>query len=199
MDLGIFTIDSWAFTWIILPLLIILARIADQSIGTLRLIFISKGYKTLAPVLGFFEVIIWLLAVSQILRHLDNVLTYIAYGLGFALGNYIGILIEQKLSLGNVIIRIIPKFDTTELVNQLREHNVGLTTVDAMGSRGPVKVIFSIIKRRDIDQVISIVHDYSPNAFYTIEEVKAVHEGIMPSDKRRSIIRPLWGDTKKSK
>ncbi len=199
MDLGLLNTDSWVFTWVILPLLIIIARIADQSIGTLRLIFISKGYKTLAPVLGFFEVIIWLLAVSQILRHLDNALTYIAYGLGFALGNYIGIMIEQKLSLGNVIIRIIPKFDTTELVNQLREHNVGLTTVDAMGSRGPVKVIFSIIKRRDIDQVISIIHDYSPNAFYTIEEVKAVHEGIMSSANGRSIIGSFWGGTKKSK
>ena len=101
--------DSWSFQWIILPLLIFLARITDQTIGTLRLIFLSKGYKFIAPFLGFFEVIIWLLAVSQIMKHLDNVMCYVAYGSGFAMGNFIGMAIEQKLSLGSVIIRLILK------------------------------------------------------------------------------------------
>ncbi|MDP2423827.1 MAG: DUF2179 domain-containing protein [Bacteroidales bacterium] len=199
MDISAITVDSWIFTWVILPLLIIIARIADQTIGTLRLIFLSKGYKRLAPVLGFFEVIIWLLVVTQILRHLDNALTYIAYGLGFALGNYIGIVIEQKLSLGNVIIRIIPKVDTTDLLNYFREQNIGLTTVDAMGSRGPVKVIFSIIKRHDIERVVSIIHRFNPNSFYTIEDVKSVHEGIMSPGSRRSVFYSFWSGTKKSK
>ena len=72
--------DSDFFTWIILPFLIFLSRIADQSIGSMRLIFLAKGFKFIAPMLGFFEVIIWLIAVSQIMKHLDNVLCYIAYG-----------------------------------------------------------------------------------------------------------------------
>jgi len=87
---------SWTFQWIILPLLIFLARITDQTIGTLRLIFLSKGYRLIAPLLGFFEVIIWLVAVSQIMKHLDNVMSYVAYGAGFAMGNYIGMTIERK-------------------------------------------------------------------------------------------------------
>lgn len=186
MELSFLQSESWLFTWVILPLLIVLARIADQTIGTLRVIFLSKGYRLLAPALGFFEVIIWLLAVTQILQHLDNWLTYIAYGLGFALGNYMGLILEQKISLGTVIVRIIPKFDTTELVNYLIAQNFGITTVDAMGSRGPVKVIFSIVKRKDIDRVVEIIHKLNPNAFYTIEEVKSVHEGIMHSEGRKS-------------
>ena len=100
------------FTWVILPLLIFLARILDVSIGTMRLIFVSKGMKYLAPILGFFEVIIWLLAISQIMQHLDNVLCYVAYGLGFAMGNYLGIVLEEKMSIGTVLIRVIPQKET---------------------------------------------------------------------------------------
>ena len=199
MDISLLTNDSWVFSWIILPLLIIVARIADQTIGTLRLIFLSKGFRILAPVLGFFEVIIWLLAVSQILQHLDNWFTYIAYGLGFALGNYVGIVLEQRISLGNVIIRIIPKLDTTELINYLKEHNFGVTSVSAEGSRGPVKVIFSIIKRRDIDHFVAIIKKFNPNAFYTIEDVKAVHEGVIRHTPSRSVFQSIGFYTKKSK
>jgi len=199
MELSFLTTDSWLFSWVILPILIILARIADQTIGTLRLIFLSKGYRLIAPVLGFFEVIIWLLAVSQIFQHLDNWFTYIAYGLGFAIGNYIGIVVEQKISLGNVIVRIVPKYDTTELINYLREHNFGVTSVPAEGSRGPVKVIFSIIKRRDIEDFVTIIKRFNPNAFYTIEDVRAVHEGVIHNTPSRSVFQSFGFHTKKAK
>ena len=82
---------TWIFTWVLLPILIFFARILDQSIGTMRLIFLSKGMKHIAPFLGFFEVIIWLLAIGQIMQHLDNWVCYVAYGAGFAMGNFIGI------------------------------------------------------------------------------------------------------------
>lgn len=199
MEISFLTTDSWLFSWVILPILIILARIADQTIGTLRLIFLSKGYRLIAPVLGFFEVIIWLLAVSQIFQHLDNWFTYIAYGLGFAIGNYIGIVVEQKISLGNVIVRIVPKYDTTELINYLREHNFGVTSVPAEGSRGPVKVIFSIIKRRDIENFVTIIKRFNPNAFYTIEDVRAVHEGVIHNAPSRSVFQSFGFHTKKAK
>ena len=122
--------DSALFSWVILPLLIFFARILDQSIGTMRLIFISKGLKYIAPFLGFFEVIIWLLAVGQIMQHLDNWLSYIAYGAGFAMGNFIGIKLEERLSLGTVIIRVILTKEAPELVTSLTDQNFGLTLVD---------------------------------------------------------------------
>ncbi|NTV83691.1 MAG: hypothetical protein HGA23_05250, partial [Bacteroidales bacterium] len=121
----VFLTDSPLFTWVILPLLIFFARILDVSIGTLRLIFVSKGYKFYAPMLGFFEVIIWLLAIGQIMQHLDNFLCYVAYGLGFATGNYLGIYLDEKMSLGTVLIRVVPKMDTTNLINRLREESFG--------------------------------------------------------------------------
>ena len=170
--------DSFWWTWIILPFLIFCSRILDQSIGTLRVIFVSKGLKKIAPFLGFFEVIIWLLAVAQVMKHLNNPMSYIAYGAGFATGNYVGILIEEKLSLGTVLIRIVPKKDTSQLIKYLRDQDFGVTVVDAEGAMGSkVKILFTIIKRKNIFKVISAINEYSSNAFYTIEEIKTVKEG----------------------
>ncbi len=173
----IFDYDSVWWTWVILPLLIFFSRILDQSIGTLRVIFVSKGMKNLAPFFGFFEVIIWLLAVAQVMKHLNNPMSYLAYGTGFALGNYIGILIEEKLSLGTLLVRIIPKKDTTLLIAHLREQGFGVTVADAEGAKGQVKIIFTIIKRKYVGKVIEAINQYNPNAFYTLEEVKTVKDG----------------------
>ena len=200
MDISaLFNTDSQLFSWVILPLLIFLARISDQTIGTMRLIFLSKGQKFLAPFLGFFEVIIWLLAVGQIMKHLDNVLAYVAYGGGFAMGNYIGMVIEEKLSIGNVLIRIIPKKDTKELINYLRENDFGVTSVNAEGSKGKVDIVFTIIKRKDIAHVVSIINTFNPNAFYTIEDVKAINEGIFKHTRKATIFDNFSFKLKKNK
>lgn len=200
MDLsGLFVQDSPLFTWVILPLLIFLARISDQTIGTLRLIFLSKGQKGLAPFLGFFEVIIWLLAVGQIMKHLDNVLCYVAYGGGFAMGNYIGMVLEEKLSIGNVLVRIIPRKDTSELIAYLRQQNYGVTSVEAEGAMGKVNIVFSIIKRKDVEHVVSIINQFNPNAFYTIEDVKAINEGIFKRKREGTLFDSLSYKLKKNK
>jgi uncharacterized protein YebE (UPF0316 family) len=180
-------------------LLIFFSRIADQSIGTLRLIFVSKGYKYLAPFLGFFEVIIWLIAVGQIFKQLDNFLYYIAYGAGFAAGNFVGIILEERISLGTVVVRIIPKLDTTELINYLRSQNYGLTIMDAEGSRGKVKVILSIIPRKQIGDFVSIINKYNPRAFYSIEEIKSVSYGVFKKKERNSIFFGLAAGARKGK
>ncbi len=164
-------------TWVIIPLLIFLARITDVSIGTMRLIFVSKGYKYIAPVLGFFEIIIWLLAITQIMQHLDNWLCYLAYGLGFAAGNFIGILLEEKLSIGNVLIRVFPKKDTTILIEDLRDRGFGISVIEIQGKGGRKKMILSLVARKSINEFISTVLKHNPNAFYSVEDVKAVNDG----------------------
>jgi uncharacterized protein YebE (UPF0316 family) len=192
--------DSSLFTWVILPLLIFFARIMDVSIGTLRLIFVSKGYKFYAPLLGFFEVIVWLLAIGQIMQHLDNFLCYIAYGFGFATGNYLGIILEEKMSLGTVLIRVVPKVDTTNLINQLRENSFGASLVDIEGMTGKLKMIFMIVKRKDLKEAMGIIQEHNPQSFVTIEDVKTAKEGYFRIS-RKKMFSPvdLFNDIRKGK
>jgi uncharacterized protein YebE (UPF0316 family) len=199
METAFFT-DLPVFTWVILPLLIFFARIMDVSIGTLRLIFVSKGYKFYAPMLGFFEVIIWLLAIGQIMQHLDNFLCYIAYGLGFATGNYLGIYLEEKMSLGTVLIRVVAKTDTADLINRLRGERFGASLVDIEGMTGKQKMIFTIIKRIDLKDVLGIIQENDPLAFVTIEDVKTAREGFFRMS-RKKIFSPaaLLNDVRKGK
>lgn len=174
--------DSDIFKWVVVPLLIILARVADQSIGTLRIVYLGKGYKFLAPIIGFFEVLIWLIAVRQIFQHLDNYVYFIAYSLGFALGNYIGLKLEEKISLGLVVIRVFPRKNLNEIISELQKNHFGLTVIEGLGIRGPVKIIFSILPRKKINEFISIINEYDTEAFYTIEEVKSASHGTFPHE-----------------
>ncbi len=175
------------FSLVLVPLLIFLARIVDVTIGTLRIIFVSRGMKYLAAFLGFFEVLVWLLAISQVMQNLTNWVTYVAYGLGFATGNFVDILIEERLAMGNLIIRVITRKDATELVRFLWTLGYGVTSVDAMGEGGPVKVIFSIVKRKKLGQIIEVIKRFNPNAFYTIEDVRFVNETFFPAMNRRPL------------
>ena len=167
-------------TWVILPLLIFSARIIDVSLGTIRVIFIAKGMRVLAPLLGFFEILIWLVAIGQILQNLTHWVNYIAYASGFAMGNYVGMLIENRLALGSVILRVITKQHSEELAQALNEKNYGVTSVDAMGRYGPVQVMFMLLARHDVADVVDIIHQHSPKAFYSIEDVRYVTEGVFP-------------------
>jgi len=194
--LNIINTDSTLFSWVILPLLICLARICDQSIGTMRMIFVSKGMKIIAPFLAFFESLIWLIAVSQILKHIDNWVTFVAYGLGFALGNYIGIILEEKLSLGNVIVRIFPKTNHTQLINYMISNDLGYSMIDAEGRKGGLKIIFSIVGRKDLKDFLPKINELSPDSFYTIEEVKSVKKGIFKPVNRKMNILKSFGPKK---
>ena len=176
------------FEWVILPVLIFCARICDVSLGTIRVIFITKGVRYLAPLIGFFEVIIWLLAIGQVMNNLTNVASYIAYGGGFAMGTFIGMLIEEKISLGLTSVRIITKEEPSQLVNYLRSQNYGVTTVDGEGATGQVKMVFSIIRRQDLPDVVEVIKKLHPGAFYSIEDVKSVSEGVFPEERRRFFI-----------
>jgi len=188
---GLDTIDlisfynSDLFKWMILPVLIFLARMTDVSLGTLRIIFVSHGLKYIAPLVGFVEINIWLLAIGQIMQNLNNMVTSLAYAGGFATGAFVGMLIEEKLSIGMVMVRIICKHDTTELVKSLREANYGVTTHDAEGINGPVKIIFAVIRREDLHEVLARIHKIHPHAFYAVEDIRSVGEAMFPYQRHR--------------
>jgi len=180
-------LEIWWFAYLVLPVLIFLARILDVSLGTIRILFIARGIQTLAAVLGFFEVFIWLFVISGIMKNLSSPFYFIFYAGGFAAGNYVGIAIERHLYVGKVALRIITRENADALLAHFRQKGLGVTSVDAMGSQGPVKILFSIIERRDLNQAVEEIKRFNPKAFYSIEDVKKVSEGTFPlTASRRS-------------
>jgi uncharacterized protein YebE (UPF0316 family) len=175
--------DSPFYGWAILPFLIFLARVLDVSMGTVRVIFVSRGFKYLAPLIGFVEVLVWLLAIGQIMKNLSNPICYIAYASGFAMGNFVGMLIAERLSLGVVLIRVITNKDAQPLVSAFQTADYRVTCVDGQGSFGPVKIVFTILPRRQTRQVVNIIKKMNPDAFYTIEDVDFVKKGGLPVNR----------------
>ena len=159
-----------------IPIFIFLARILDVSLGTLRIMFVSKGLRGKATVLGFIEVLIWIIIVAQIFQNLDNWLNYIAYAGGFATGTFIGMYIEEHMKMGIQIFRIIVGREREELIEALKENNFRVTSLDGQGKYGPVKVIFTVAKRKRWQQLANIVNQFAPNAFYSVEDVKHVSQ-----------------------
>ena len=181
-------LQSGIFNWIIMPILIILSRVFDVSLGTLRVIFTAKGYKNLAPFIGFFEVLIWIVVVRQIFTDVTNPLWFVAYAAGFGFGTYIGIIISEKLSLGEVLVRIITEKETDKLINKLKKNKFGVTTIDSHGKHSKGKIIFSVIKTTDIETMIKIIKEENPKAFYTIEDIKKVNEGqFRPNQNHKNL------------
>ena len=191
-------INPEIYAWVILPLLIFLARILDVSMETIRVVFISRGIRLYATVIAFVEIVIWLLAVEVVMRDLSNIGNFLAFAFGFAAGTYIGLLVEERLSIGMVIIRIITTGEPVDaIVSYLRSEDHGVTTLDAKGSRGDVTMIISLVKRRDVSRIIDHITIWNPRAFFSIEDVKNVHEGIFRQrdagsfpQRLRALLRP---------
>lgn len=182
-----FGVSTEVLNYVILPLMIFFARICDVSISTIRIIFVMGGNKTFAPILGFFEALIWLLAIGQIFNNIDNIWSYFAYAAGFATGTYVGMYIEEKLALGRVVVRLITREPVYSLITFLHDHDYRYSILDAEGRTGKVNVVFTVVKREKLKHLISGINQYHPKAFFTIEGVKRVSEEILMKETPKSI------------
>jgi uncharacterized protein YebE (UPF0316 family) len=184
--------ELW-FDYIILPLLILLARIVDVSLDTIRVIMVAKGYRRLAPFIGFFQVLIWVITITRIMANLDNWFTYFGYAGGFALGTYTGMRIEEKLALGYELVRVVTRADASQLIGTLREEGYPVTTVSGQGKEGEVGILFIVLKRKSIHRVVELIKQFNPKAFYTIEDMRFVSNGaaiLRTENTRRTRFRP---------
>jgi len=168
------------YTWVILPSIVFIARMTDVTLGTLRIIFLSRGRKFIAPLLGFIEVFIWITVVSHVLKGDLNFAAYIGYAGGFAFGNYVGMRIEEKLAIGTLVIRVILTKKGKTLVKKLRDSGYGATYVNGMGADGPIVLIYTVVMRRELKKVTDIINGVSPKAFFTVEELRSAQQGIFP-------------------
>lgn len=145
-------------------------RIADVSLGTLRIVMLVRGRSTIAGVLAFFESIVWLLAAGQVLTNLDNPLQFIAYAAGYAAGTMSGSTVERWLALGNAMVRIIAPIDSPSVADALRERGYYVTVLNASGRDGDVRISFSVVPRKRLPETIRLVHEINDQAFVTFEE-----------------------------
>lgn len=167
-------------TWVLLPLLIFASRIVDVTLGTLRIIFTSRGQRNIAPVLGFVEILIWIIIVSEVIGNVQSLPAYIGYAAGFASGTYVGMLIEDRMAMGTLVLRVILAEGADELAAALRLAGFGVTSVDGEGAQGPVKLLYTVVQRKNMPVVSSIIRAVSPGAFYAVEEARSAEMGIFP-------------------
>ena len=164
------------YPYLLVPL-IFFARVADVSLGTFRTIVIFRGHKFLASFIGFFEIIIWLVAAAQVLTNLDQWYLALAYASGFAVGNYVGISIESRFAIGNELIRCI-SFNRDVLAGKLRKEGFKVVSFDGdMGEAYPVELLLIIEKRRNVSSLIRLIKELDQTAVYSVSDVKSVYEG----------------------
>jgi uncharacterized protein YebE (UPF0316 family) len=170
-----------AIPWYLFPFVICAARICDVSIGTIRTVAVVRGRVLHASVLGFFEVGIWVLAISGVMSRLDNPLNVLGYALGFALGNATGIAIERRLALGNVALRIITRTRPADMAAALRERGLRVTEFDGQGRDGPVSLLYTMMDRADAGAASEIAEGIDPDCFIVLDDPRGANRSMVPT------------------
>ena len=165
------------YPWL-LPIIIFVGRICDVTLGTLRIIFVSKGERKKAPIVGFFEVFIWIVIISQIISRANDLLSYFAYAAGYAAGNYIGILVETKIAFGFQLFKVYTKRDAHTLVQQLNAEGFGSTFIKGEGAVSEVNIVEIVVSRKGVNRVSKIIDTFDSDAFYLIEDIRSKQKGI---------------------
>ncbi len=167
------------------PLFIFFMRIGDVSLATVRMLLIMRNARIWAPVIGFFEVLLWVVAAGVAIQHLDSPLHVLGYAGGFAAGNLVGLLLEERLAFGFASVQVIAPTQGPELAEALRAFGHGVTQIPGRGREGPVEMILSVIKRRDLRVVSALVNDLAPGSFLSVEEPTVIQRGWLFPKRRK--------------
>lgn len=161
---------------------IFIARVVDMSLDVFRLLMLTRGYALPAAVLGFFEVAVFVLALGTVLYGgLNDPIKVVAYAGGFATGNLIGALIEEKMAFGYVVVQVFPaRSICNELIIQLREKNYGVTRIAGEGRFGPRDILVVTTKRKNLPYIIKTIDQVAPETFFSISDIRSIHGGVFP-------------------
>lgn len=165
-------------------LLIFLARLTDVSLATVRMIMVVRGKRIIAACIGFVEATIYILAVSKVLSAMKNPLNILAYALGFATGNYVGIFLEEKMALGSIIVQVISEHEVEELVEKLRDNGFGVTVVEGCGRKGVRHLLNVTLQRKKLPELYSVIDTHDKKAFVTVTDARATRGGYFSSIKK---------------
>lgn len=172
------------YPWL-LPIMIFFGRICDVTLGTLRIIFVSKGERYKAPIVGFFEVFIWVVIISQIFSHANSIVAYISYAAGYAAGNYVGILVENRIAFGYQLLRAYTKKQGSELIKLLNKKNIGATFVRGEGAISEVHIVEIVIDRKSLNEAVNVISEFDKDVFYLVEDIRYKKKGIFAPNNRK--------------
>ena len=150
-------------------LIIFSLRLADQSLGTMRALLVSKNKPIYAALIGLVESAIWIVAISQVIKDIDDPVLIGAYAAGFAAGTILGTYIERIVGVGNIIVRVFCPANSPSVAETLRENGHGVTVIDGEGKDGPVKIYLCVIPRRKLKSVLGMIEEINPNAYITTD------------------------------
>lgn len=161
------------------------SRIFDVSLGTLRIIFLTRGRSKLAACVGFVEVMLYVVALSMVIGNLDRPFNIVIYGLGFAVGNYVGSLIEEKVAVGYVTVQVVTMQSNGDLESGLREEGYGVTAMECYGRDGPHRILHILMKRRNLPQLLKSLRSLDSQAFISIMDTRKIMGGYFARMKAK--------------
>jgi len=153
-------------------------RVLDMTLDTLRVLFVMRGRKKIAWMLGFFQSAIFVTAISTVLSNLDNPLNIIGYAAGFATGNVVGMAIEERLAVGHISVNIISSRLGSAIAEHLRNNGYAVTEIPARGKDGMVTMLNVLVLRKNVDKARQLANEIDEEAFITIEDVRPVRRGF---------------------
>lgn len=157
---------------------IFFARVLDMSLATTRTLLVVKGRKLEAASIGFVEAIVYVLALQKVFQTLDNPISLVIYGLGFSVGNIVGIYIEEKMAMGFLTVQVITLVEPLELTNKLREEGFGVTVISGEGRLGVRFILQIVLRRKSLYKLQKLVDGWDPAAFVTVFDARTIKGGI---------------------
>lgn len=159
-------------------LFIFSARICDVSLATVRMLMVMRGQRLYAALIGFFEVIVYIVALGKIFANLNNPLNLIFYAAGFATGTVVGSLIEEKLAVGTLTVQVITMNAPLELTEKLRKDGYGVTVIEGQGREGTRYILQIILQRKHVHELRKLIDEWDKCAFWTIFDARSTRGGI---------------------
>jgi uncharacterized protein YebE (UPF0316 family) len=161
------------------------ARIVDVSLGTFRTLMVVRGYRALAAAIGFFEILIWIVAISSVITNLDTWYLIVAYAGGYATGNFVGMLLEARIAIGSELVRAISLRSDGHLAQALQSSGWDAVAIPGSGpGREPVEIVLVVEPRRRIRQLLAAIREIDPDAVYTTSDIRSVHDSGRGKNQR---------------
>lgn len=167
------------------PVLIFGLRVVDVTLATLRMLLTMRDQRVVVPVIGFFEALIWVVAIATAIQNLQSPWHVLGYAGGFAAGTVVGLWVEGKLAMGLATIRVISRAEGEQIANALRAEGFGVTEFDGYGRQGKVELLMTLVKRRQIGDVLKIAEELDDDAFISVDEPRTIRRGWMFPTRRK--------------